>query len=107
MNKIKNPTVELQLLRIKEEENEKKIICLNNSSHYLLEYVFIVFEEEGYRLVVDKGGEIITNKNYKTVQGAKVAFFKVHSLLAVMDGVRPIWSHAYPPGKEWLEQRLK
>ncbi len=94
-------------MRIKEEEKEKKIIHLNNSIHYLLECVFIVFEEEGYRLMVDRGGEIITDKNYKTVQGAKIAFLKFHGLLAVMDEVRAKWSHAYPPGKEWLEQRLK
>ncbi len=99
------PTVDLRLETTIEEQ--RKIIRLINENHYLLEYVFILFEEEGYRLVVKKGGEIITNKNYKTVQVAKAAFFKVYSLLAVMDGVRPKWSHIYTPDKEWLEQRLK
>ncbi len=105
MNNKSAPTVELQLeTRI---EVERKIIPLINSNHYLLEYVFIVFDEEDYRLVVNRCGEIITDENYKTVKGAKIAFLKFHGFLAVMDEVRARWSHAYTPDKEWLEQRLK
>ncbi len=104
MNIKSTPTVALQLETLKEEEI--KIIFLNNSNHYLLEYVFILFEEEGYRLVVNRGGEILTNKNYKTVKGAKTAFLKFHGLWAVMDDVRPIWSHVYTPPTEWLDQIL-
>ena len=105
MNKKRTPTVELRLETTIEEE--RKIIRLINSYLYFLGFVFIVFEEEGYRLVVYKGGEIIKNKNYKTVEEAKEAFFNVYSLLAVMDGVIPQWTHAYPPDIEWLDQRLK
>jgi hypothetical protein len=80
---------------------------LIHSIHDLLEYLFIVFEEEGYRLVVNRVGKIIKNKNYKTVEEAKEAFFNDYSLLAVMDGVIPQWTNAYPPDIEWLDQRLK
>ncbi len=105
MNNKSAPTVELQLETSIEEEF--KIIRLINENHYLLEYVFILFEEEGYRLVVNRGGEIITNKNYKTVKGAKKAFLKCHGLRSVMDDVRPKWSHVYTPPAEWLDQRLE
>jgi hypothetical protein len=90
-----------------EVKNEKKIISLINSIHYFLECVFIVFEEESYRLVVNQYGEIVTDENYKTLKEAKIAFLKFHGLLAFNEKIRPDWSHSYSPDKVWLEQKLK
>jgi AraC-like DNA-binding protein len=66
-----------------------------------------VFEEYGYRLVVNRSGEIITDNTYETLGGAKVAFLKFNHLMAFFDADRPKWSHAYVPDKEWLEKRVK
>ncbi len=96
--------VELQLLT--KIEVEKKIISLANSIHYFLRCAFIVFEEESYRLVVYRRGEIMTNENYKTVKGAKIAFLKFFSFMAHNEKVRAIWTTPYIPYKKWLEQRL-
>jgi hypothetical protein len=100
-------TIGIQIETRLEVKNEPKIIFLINSMHYLLEYVMIVFEEENYRLVVNRFGEIVTDENYKTLRGAKIAFLKFHGLLASNEKIRSKWSHIYKPDKEWLEQRLK
>jgi hypothetical protein len=86
---------------------EQKIIRLINSMHYLLEYVFILFEEENYQLVVIRCGEIITDEHYDTVKGAKIAFLKFFSYMAVNEKIRAKWSPIYTPDNEWLEKRLK
>ena len=105
MNNKRVPTVEFKLEPTIEEEME--IIRLINESRYLLQYVMILFEEEGYRLVVKRGCKIITNKNYKTLNEAKEAFLELHGSLAFKDDVLPIWSHIYPPDKGWLEKKLE
>ena len=105
MNKKSAPTVDLRLETIM--EIEKKIICLINSYHYLLKDVFIVFEEESYRLVVYRRGEIIINEKYKTVKGAKIALLKFFSFMAHNEKISAKWTAPYVPIKKWLEQRLK
>ncbi len=100
-------TIGIQIETRIEEKNEAKIILLTNSIHYSLEYVFITFEEESYRLVVNRDGELVTDENYKTLKGAKIAFLKFHGLWAINEKIRPKWSHIYTPDNEWLEQRLK
>jgi len=107
MGKIILQKPELKLLTRLESEKEKKIIIMVNSSRYLLDYVIVVFEEYGYRLVVNRSGEIITDNTYETLGGAKVAFLKFKHLMAFFDADRPKWSHAYVPDKEWLEKRVK
>ncbi len=88
-------------------EVERKIIRLINSYQYCLGLVFIVFDEESYRLVVYRKGEIVKDQGYKTVKGAKIAFLKFFSFMAHNEKIRVKWSHIYTPGKKWLEQRLK
>jgi len=107
MGKIILQKPELKLLTRLESEKEKKIIIMVNSSRYLLDYVIVVFEEYGYRLLVNRKGEIITDKMYETLGGAKVAFLKFKHSMAFFDGDRPIWSHAYIPDKKWLGKRVK
>jgi hypothetical protein len=100
-------TVGIQIEPGMEVKNEKKIISLINSIHYLLDYVFIVFEKDSFRLVVNRYGKILTDEKYKTLKGAKIAFLKLHGFLAFNEKIRANWSHIYTPDKEWLEQRLK
>jgi len=107
MGKIILQKPEVKLMTRLESEKEKPIIFMVNSSRYLLDYVIVVFEEYGYRLVVNRSGEIITNEMYETLKGAKIAFLKFHHLSAFFDDDSPIWSQAYVPDKEWLEKRLK
>jgi hypothetical protein len=67
----------------------------------------VVFEPYGYRLVVNRSGDIITNKIYETLKGAKIAFLKFFHLLAHSEDDKPQWSHAYVPEEEWLEEKLQ
>jgi hypothetical protein len=88
-------------------EEKRKISSLINSPYYFLKYVFIVFEEEGYRLFVKDVYEIKRNKIYKTFKGAKLAFLKSFSYLAQNEKTRPDWSHFYPPDTKWLDKILE
>ena len=105
MNNKSAPAVELQLETTIEEE--RKIISLTNSRRYFLGYVFIVFEEESCRLVVYRKGKIVTDENYKTMKGAKIAFLKFFSFMAPNEKIRAYWTAPYVPYKEWLEKRLE
>ena len=105
MNIKGRPTVDLSLEIMIEEK--RKISRLINSPHYALGLVFIVYEEEGYRLVVGEFDEIMTNKIYKTLKGAKRAFLKSFSYFAQNEKTRPSWSHIYTPDTKWLNQILE
>jgi hydroxymethylpyrimidine pyrophosphatase-like HAD family hydrolase len=97
----------LQLLSDVEAKKRKKITFMINSGRYLLNYVMVVFEDLGYRLVVNRSGDIITDKIYETLKGAKIAFLKFHHFLAHNEEVKPIWSHVYVPEEEWLREKLQ
>ena len=107
MLKIRKQMPDLQLLTDVEAKKEKKITFMINSGRYLLNYVLVVFEDDGFRLVVNQSGEIITDKTYETLRGAKIAFLKFHHFLAHNDELKPIWSHSYVPEKEWLDEKLQ
>ena len=78
-----------------------------NLCRYFPDYVFVVFEEYGYRLIVNRSGEVVTDEIYETLNGAKIAFHKFHRSLAFYDDEKPIWSHEYGADKEWVEKRIK
>lgn len=90
-----------------ESEEGKEIIILTNPVVYWLDYVIIVFEEKGYRLVVCSRKKILTDKRYKDVRGAKIAFLKYHQFRAINRELKPIWSGIYAPDRNWLDDRIK
>jgi hypothetical protein len=90
-----------------EIEEGKEIIILTNPAVYWLDYVLIVFEDKDYRLVVCGKHKILTDKRYKDVRGAKIAFLKYHQFRAVNRELKPIWSGSYAPDKNWLDERIK
>jgi hypothetical protein len=61
--------------------------------------------EGGYRLVVIHHGYLLTDETYKTPKGAKIAFLKFWNYKAWQEGVKPQWSHFYPPETKWLEKK--
>jgi len=107
MLKTRKQMPDLQLLTGIEAKKEKKIIFMVNSAQYLLNYVMVVFEDFGYRLVVNRAGDIITDKIYDTLKGAKIAFLKFHHFFAYNKDVKPEWTRAYVPDNEWLEEKLQ
>lgn len=84
----------------------KEIIILTNPLLYWLDYVLIVFEEAGYRLVVSSRRRIVTDQWYQDVRGAKIAFLKFHQFRAASETLKPVWSERYAPDRTWLEHRI-
>ncbi len=92
-------------LNLKVKLEQTKMSRLINSIYYFIEYVFIMTENEGYRLVAIHQGKLLTDETYKTAKGAKIAFLKFWKYRAWQQGVRPTWSHFYPPDSKWLKEK--
>jgi hypothetical protein len=86
-------------------EKKNKIVFLVNSINYLLDWVIIVFEDEGYRLIVSNRGAISTDRYYETLKGAKIAFIRQYRFAAFSNPDIPEWSPPYRPDDDWLEQK--
>ena len=99
------PSLNVELRQ--EEEIPIKISRLVNSIYYFIESVFIIAEKQGYRLVAIHQGNLLTDQTYKTAKGARIAFLKFWSYRVWRDGVKPKWSHFYPPDPKWLEKKFQ
>lgn len=82
------------------------IISLINSPLYYLDWAFITGDNDRYRLVVSQCERIITDRSFKSLDGAKVGFLKIFQYLAFSE-YQPAWSHPYTPYKKWLQGILE
>jgi len=85
----------------------KFISVLINKIFYYIETVFIMTVNNGYRLIVIHRGKLWTDKTYKTLDGAHMAFLSKYNHKAWKNGVKPSWSYFYPPDVKWLEKNLE
>ena len=85
---------------------KEEIYLLVNSIHYFLEFVLIVREPAGYRLIVTQGKKVLTDLRFKKLRGARIAFMKLYKKRGCTSEIKAQWSHAYSPEAKWLEQRL-
>lgn len=99
----KKPLVKLRLMPGK----ETRISVLSNSVYYFFQRVFIITENNSYRLIAIHNGEILVDDRYKTAKGAKIAFLKLYWYRAWQDGVKPQWTDFYTPDEEWLDGKFK
>ncbi len=84
---------------------ESKISILISSIYYFLDFVFIIAEGGGFRLVVMHNKKLLTYRTYKTVKAARIAFFKLYGAKAWKEGLKPYWSVFYHPAAKWLAER--
>lgn len=82
------------------------ISFLLNSYHYFIDCVFILAADCGCRLVVNHQGEVLTDKYYDSIKGARIAFSRLYGRQAWRKTTRPDWSHFYQPEKDWLKNKL-
>lgn len=83
------------------DNNEMKgISILVNSFKYFLEHAFIISYEGSYRLLVIHRWRLMTDRCYKTLKGARIAFLKLYSERRWKDQDEPEWSSFYNPGIE-------
>jgi len=92
-------------VRIKEPERPV-ISFLLNCYYYFFQCVFIVKDGLGYRLVVNHRGRVLTNRDYRTLRGAKASFTRLYGDKAWQKDTKSIWSHFYPPEKKWLKKKM-
>lgn len=84
-----------------------EIYLLTNHVQYYLQYVFILVERTGYRLVVIHDGLVKTNKCYASLRGAKIAFARMYNRKAWKKGVEPEWGPPHKPSGDWLENKIE
>lgn len=84
-----------------------QISILVTSIYYFLDFAFIISDENNFRLVVIHNGQLLTDKTYKTVKGAKIAFFRIYGYKVWSEKIKPNWSDFYNPTAEWLNDQLK
>lgn len=84
-----------------------QISILTTSIYYFLDFVFIITDGTNYRLVVIHNGQLLTDKTYKTVKGAKIAFSRIYGYKVWNEKIKPNWSDFYNPTAEWLNERWK
>lgn len=83
-----------------------KSCTLINSLDYRLEYVFILEEEDGFRLVVKHGGLVLTNQTFKSLPQAKEAFSRLYGPTSGPAEDRPDWSEFIDAEQEWFGHLL-
>jgi hypothetical protein len=81
------------------------ICLLINSVHFFLHSVFILCQENIYRLVVLHNNHLLIDRHYNTMRGARIAFQKLFKHKAWQEGVKSNWSLSYPPDTDWLEEK--
>ena len=69
-----------------------EFIILENRHVFYLHHALIIFGDHKYRLVVCKGKNILLDKIYNNLKGAKIAFSKLFIKNAYKEGVIPSWS---------------
>jgi hypothetical protein len=85
----------------------KFISVLINRILYFIETVFIMTDNDGYRLIVIHRGIPWTNEIYETFEEAKGAFLNQYNHKTWKNGIKPDWSHFYPPDTKWLCKNLE
>jgi hypothetical protein len=91
--------------------NQKVFISrLVNSVYYSISTCFIMeltmTNQVEYRLLAIHKKKVLTDRNYRTLRGARIAFEKQFKKMAWRDDVAAEWSHFYPPNRDWIEEKL-
>lgn len=107
MKQMRETAVKLNVGLEQEEEDPVKVSLLINSIYYFIESVFITSVKDGYRLVVMHQGRLLTDRTYKTVKGARIAFLKLYGYKAWREGTKAEWSVFYPPESQWLNEKFQ
>lgn len=84
----------------------KQVSLLINHGYYFLQYVFIMVEDTGFRLVVIHQGNVLTYRLYDSLRAARTAFARLYNRKSWQKGVKANWSQLYSPGQEWFDEKL-
>jgi hypothetical protein len=85
----------------------RQLICaLENFPEYILQYVFILEEDVGFRLAVIHYGQVKINEYFKTLQAAKDKFARIYQGKFWKKDSVPEWTDFYEPNDDWLIDKL-
>ncbi len=90
--------------------SDKKISSLVNSIFYFLNYVIIIHETHGFRLIAIHGNEKKVDQVYPTLRGAKIAFskmFKINKANKISGEDKSVWTPFYHPESLFIDGLLK
>lgn len=79
-----------------------KISMLTNAYKYFLEHVFIIAYEKSYRLLIIHKWQLVEDRDYKTLRGAKIAFTRLFGDQRWKEYDEPEWSRFYNPGEQYF-----
>ena len=82
-----------------------EISRLTNSIHYFLDYVYIIAVENGFHLVVIHHRQVMMDKVFKSVRGAKISFSKLFKDKTWKENIQVDWSRFYSPEKYWIVEK--
>jgi hypothetical protein len=83
-----------------------EITVLMNSVYYFLHWVIIIREDGYYRLVVLNNEEMIFDKKFRSIRGAKIAFSKLFPFQIAALEPKSEWTPFYKPDPKYLEDKL-
>ena len=72
---------------------------LNDSFKFFIEHALILRYKEYYRLLIIHKNELLADRKYKTLKGAKIAFLKFFGQRAWKINLKPEWCDFYTPGE--------
>jgi len=81
------------------------ISMLLNAIHFFLDSVIVIHSEAEYRLIVIHQGDILVDKSYTSLKGAKIAFHKIYRHQACTEDIKAKWDE-YIPDPRWLKMKL-
>lgn len=85
--------------------DDSRLFILINPAYYFLECVYILYKKGYYRLVVLHNSRVLTDRNYRTLRGAKIAFQKIYKNKAWKEGVKANWILSYPDNYDLLKEK--
>jgi hypothetical protein len=96
---------EVKKMPKKKDTNKKGplISLLINSAYYFIESVYILHDNNQFRLIVLHKGMVLKDTSYKTARDARIAFQKQFKSKSWKKGVKAQWTVFYNPDQKWIE----
>jgi transcriptional regulator with XRE-family HTH domain len=88
------------------ELSDKEINTLDNAFLYSVESVYIILEEDHFRLTVFHRGKVLVDRQYPELYLAKLSFEKLFRRYKSPRDVQQNWTGFYHPDKDWMDSKL-
>lgn len=80
---------------------------LASSFAFFIDTVFILRQASGYRLVVIHNKQVLTDRCYASVRGARIAFSRIYGWRSCHEDAATNWTIFYQPCQSWLTERVE